>query len=691
MKKFCVYAAMLLATAMTWSCANVDNIDEIVNQEKPVQIEHEGLIYNMYTIGTFTAEPGSDVSLTLGVYDPYDIYGVDFGDGLILVDTVSYQNGGLKDEQGYTKEGTSHKSATQFAGKVGGDGLIKVMGNSPLWYLYLTGGVMPTSFTQPRMKNVQSISISGAVADAIDLTGLDSLTSFSFSQGSLANINVTALPQLKKLTINNNTVSNFESTLQSIDLSGNPALEELNLMAASTEKPGLLKSLDLSNNTKLTNIYAQNNQISSIQLPAGAALKFLNLENNKLTQIDLSMLKSLKDTYLDSNQLTTIDLSMLVEGANLYLNDNQLTELVIPVSVKNMYAQNNQLTKFSVVNTTTSCKIENNRLTLATLPVRPAGLNTIAKKLRFTYAPQAPVEVPANVQELDLTSQLTAQGVQEEPVETTFSFATESGKALVENVDYQQTEPGKFIFIKEQNEKIHAILASMAFPNLIKDEYNDIELVTTDFTVTVSTPIVKAQVWDFTTWSAETIANLKADAATSKTTGWSDVEKAADAEANADPTELSKENCFWYQAETNADGTLSANGVVIKELVGLKFDNEYAKKRSLAIAVNYPHAINDYAGPSYLWLGGGTSKQKFPCFTIPGVKAGQKLTVELESHKGTDARGIQIYANSYEEANQIGEAFKPTTKDSHTWTIESDCDVVVWNTSGCHIYKMTLE
>ena len=71
-------------------------------------------------------------------------------------------------------------------------------------------------------------------------------------------------------------------------------------------------------------------------------------------------------------------------------------------------------------------------------------------------------------------------------------------------------------------------------------------------------------VWDFTKWSDATIANLKADAAASKTSGWSDVEKAADAEAGADPTEASKDNCFWSVAEPNADGTLSANGVVIE-------------------------------------------------------------------------------------------------------------------------------
>jgi len=202
----------------------------------------------------------------------------------------------------------------------------------------------------------------------------------------------------------------------------------------------------------------------------------------------------------------------------------------------------------------------------------------------------------------------------------------------------------------------------------------------------------QGQSWDFTQWSAETVSALIADAAASKTEGWSDVEKAVDAEAGKDPTEVAKDNCFWYAGTVNEDGSLSANGVVIKELKGLKFDSNYAAKRSLAIAVNYPStSLGDYAGGAYLWLGGGGSKQTFPCFTIPGVKAGSKITVELESHKPSDGRGIGLYKNSYAAENLIGEQFKPTTKDTKSWDITEDCDVVVWNTSGCHIYTIKIE
>ena len=208
------------------------------------------------------------------------------------------------------------------------------------------------------------------------------------------------------------------------------------------------------------------------------------------------------------------------------------------------------------------------------------------------------------------------------------------------------------------------------------------------------TPETQTLVWDFTKWSAATVAALKADAAASKISGWSDVEKAADAEAGADPTETSKDNCFWSVAEPNADGTLSANGEVIEELKGLVWNKAYTVKRSLAIAVNYPTALSDYAGPAYLWLGGG--KNKIPCFTIPGVKAGSTVTMEVESHKVSDARGVELYTGVdadglVDAATKIGDSFTPTTKDSHTWTIDADCDVIVYNTNGCHIYSIKVE
>ena len=201
--------------------------------------------------------------------------------------------------------------------------------------------------------------------------------------------------------------------------------------------------------------------------------------------------------------------------------------------------------------------------------------------------------------------------------------------------------------------------------------------------------------WDFTHWSAQTIANLMADAAASSTVGWSDIEKAADAGEGKVAPEATAGKCFWY--DSSEGGTLKANGVVISELEGLDFGSSYCDNRSLAIAVDYPStSLGEYAGPQYLWLGGGG--KNMICFTIPNVRVGQKITMTVESHKPTDARGVELYVGSIAADNKIGESFKPTTQDTYTWEegwalpagVEASetVDLIVYNTSGCHIYTL---
>ena len=73
------------------------------------------------------------------------------------------------------------------------------------------------------------------------------------------------------------------------------------------------------------------------------------------------------------------------------------------------------------------------------------------------------------------------------------------------------------------------------------------------------------------------------------------------------------------------------------------------------------------------------------------MKAGSKITIEVESNKTSAARGIGLYKNSYAAENLIGEQFTPTAKEAKTWEIAEDCDVVVWNTSGCHIYTIKVK
>lgn len=208
--------------------------------------------------------------------------------------------------------------------------------------------------------------------------------------------------------------------------------------------------------------------------------------------------------------------------------------------------------------------------------------------------------------------------------------------------------------------------------------------------------------WDFTNWSAQTINNLTVEAELGVTGGtWSDTEK-----ANGDNPQVG--NCYWSYGENVIDGELAANGAVINETEGLIFNTSYTSRRSLAIAVNYPEtSLGTYAGPQYLWLGGGNAKSasaRIWCFKIPKVRVGQKITIVAESHKPSDARGVGLYAGDCtNDALLIGEQFKPTTQATYTWeegwtlpegaTLNDDgetVDIQVYNTNGCHLYSIEI-
>ena len=211
--------------------------------------------------------------------------------------------------------------------------------------------------------------------------------------------------------------------------------------------------------------------------------------------------------------------------------------------------------------------------------------------------------------------------------------------------------------------------------------------------------------WDFTKWSTATINNLQAGAfanANSITpeSGWSDVEKTT----GTAPTELSAGNCFWEStAQGNAAGvTLTANGETIAELEGLLYTNTAA--RSLAIALNYQGPLSDgfgpYNGPSYLWLGSKTKNY----FVIQNVAVGEKIYIGVESHKSTEARGVELYV--YTSNNALGTkilgedgAEAPAVPIDYTdqvWQVQEGLEdtpnedgtynIVIRNTNGCHLY-----
>ena len=453
---------MLLIATMTYSCAT----DDKAISEPYTTIELDGYKYKTDLIATFAGEVGAEVTLGLGVYDNFDIYGVDFGDGKIVADSVGNQNGGVKDAEGKTKEGTAHTRTTEFKGVIAGNGTVKVYGKSDIWYLTISGNLMPTSFSQEKLANVVQVTITGANVEALELPALPSLTLFSFSNSPIKKLDVSQVPTLTSLSIINTTQSQYEPALASIDVSKNPNLESL-VIGGEYYMKGILASLDISNNPALTNVVVSNNDVKSIKMAdTYDKLTLFNASKNQLTSFDVAKLPAIKSLYLASNQLTTIgDVTKCEALAWFDVKENKLTGDMELKSEKltNVYVNNNELTSVKVPNVTKQFYFDNNKMTLATMPALPEGMNTPSKKKQFHYQPQADIEVAPQGSVVDLSAQASAKGMEAEAQATVF-FITAGNAALVEDKDYTVAD-GKITFITDQKDAIIK-MTNAGYPDL---------------------------------------------------------------------------------------------------------------------------------------------------------------------------------------------------------------------------------
>ena len=462
MKHLSYFGSMLLFAALTYSCASEDK----AITEPYTTVELDGYKHKTDLLVTFQGQVGEEVSLGLGVYDNYDIFGVDFGDGVIVADSVGNQNGGVKDEEGKTKEGTKHTSTTTFKGVVAGDGIVKVYGKSDIWYLNITGKLMPTAFDQPKMVNAVQIVMSGATAESVELPEMPYLTQFSFGNSPIKKLDISKVPTLTSLSIINTSTSEFEPALASIDLSKNPNLETL-IIGGEYYKKGILASLDISNNPALTNVAVGNNDIAAIKMADSyAKLTSFNAAKNKLTTFDVAKIPAIKTLYLASNQLTTIgDVSNCNALTWFDVQDNKLTgDMELKAEkLANVYVNKNELTSIKVPNVTKQFYFDNNKMTLATMPALPEGMNTTSKKKQFHYQPQADMEVAPEGSVLDLSAQASAKGIEAEAQATVFTL-TAGNAALVEDKDYT-ISGGKITFITDQKGAI-VKMTNAGYPDL---------------------------------------------------------------------------------------------------------------------------------------------------------------------------------------------------------------------------------
>ena len=86
-----------------------------------------------------------------------------------------------------------------------------------------------------------------------------------------------------------------------------------------------LTSLDVSKNTALISLHCENNQLTSLDVSKNTALTELSCTENQLTSLDVSKNTALESLWCYGNQLTSLDVSGCTALTYLQCNENQFT------------------------------------------------------------------------------------------------------------------------------------------------------------------------------------------------------------------------------------------------------------------------------------------------------------------------------------------------------------------------------
>lgn len=80
----------------------------------------------------------------------------------------------------------------------------------------------------------------------------------------------------------------------------------------------------------LTNLYAYENDITSVDFSQNVNLKIINLDDNMLSAIDVSMLPDLVALSIINNHILSLDLTNNPEMVNIYCSTNGMSNLTLP-------------------------------------------------------------------------------------------------------------------------------------------------------------------------------------------------------------------------------------------------------------------------------------------------------------------------------------------------------------------------
>lgn len=205
--------------------------------------------------------------------------------------------------------------------------------------------------------------------------------------------------------------------------------------------------------------------------------------------------------------------------------------------------------------------------------------------------------------------------------------------------------------------------------------------------------------WDFREgFSTATVANLAADMEQNGTDAhWRNWEKNASDAGKYGDTYWAANSGTTVNDDNELCTVVNGEYIPIPETQGLNMKG--IKAKGLILATNYPTSENESSpngmypyGSGFIWMNG-----KNLTFTINQVKKGETLRIGVESHKNTEARGINVIVNGETlapvEGEQVPKFFNEVVYNipDDTPDVDDYTPVQIKSTNGCHIYYMIWE
>lgn len=164
-----------------------------------------------------------------------------------------------------------------------------------------------------------------------------------------------------------------DNKLTGLDMSGNPALEQLlcyennleSLNVTKNKKLSMLKcqhnglkELNLKDNENLTELNCSYNQLTTLDVSNNAKLRILECYNNSIAELNLGDITNLYWLLCATNNLTELDVSKNPYLEQLHCRHNNLKRLVIGnnYSLRTLYLEGNHLTSLDLYH---KAKIDN--------------------------------------------------------------------------------------------------------------------------------------------------------------------------------------------------------------------------------------------------------------------------------------------------------------------------------------------